>query len=145
MRELELLRRRIEMMKLKRPVATGIATKDALPTSLVDQDSLQRVPSSPGGLNSTPFAAVVPTTLTDKGSLAMTLTAEHHHPRPVDRATLSPRRRFQPVPPHPVPDRRQASIHLDGDFSQRHAEREQSFQILPRRRPPRCVLVRVRR
>ena len=129
MGKLKLLRPGIEMMKLKRPVTTRVAAKDALSARLIYQDSLQGVPPSHSRFNPTALAAIVTPSLSDKVGLTMVLASGDHLSWAIVRATLAARVGLQFVLPDPVANRRQASVQAVRNLPQGKAGGKKSFQL----------------
>src|SRR5215218_6762675 len=105
-------------MKLQRPVAARIATKDAFAPCLFYQDALQKMTSSHRGLNPTAFAPVGATTLENKRGPSMSAAAQRGLAPSVPRTVVSTRRCLELMFSHPVPNSCQASIRLPRDFTQ---------------------------
>jgi hypothetical protein len=117
--KLKLLGFRIKVMKLKSPVASGVATEDAFSSRLLDENSLQAMTSSYGRLNSTALTAVIAAPLSNKAGFPVVVATRDCFPRPILSPSLATGRRFQLVLAHPVSDRCQAAIHPIRNLSQR--------------------------
>src|SRR5215212_726604 len=133
------------MVKLESPDTSRIATEDALPARLVDQDALQAVAPPHSALHPTPLAAIVPTALSDKAGLAMVLTSGDQLARSIPRTTPAPGVGLQLVLPHPVADRRQTAVQALCNLPQRQTSGKQPLHLLFRGRSRSCMLPPLRR
>jgi hypothetical protein len=133
--EFELLRLRVEVVKLECPDASRVATQNASPSRLLHQNSLQAVPTTHGCLYPAPFTTVITAPLTNEVGLAMMPAAGHHLSRPMLCTLLAAPRWLETVSMHPMTDRPQAAIQSLRDLPKREASGKKLFHLLFLRRP----------
>jgi hypothetical protein len=129
--QVEGLGRRIEMVKLERPLTAGVSTDDASATCLFDQLSLDDLPSLGRSFSSTSRASIVTAPLEHKVSMAV---PSAFHPD-FDRISGGTR----PLAPdgvksilaQPMTNRRRAPIQPFCDLTQRESLGDKRFQRLP--------------